>query len=100
MANEDLVELAIWDHGPSELAENRFLMARAVQECMRMRGSVCGGRDSRRYVPLQIVSFLSEMVRGDIARFRQYNAWPLVIRFNDRRHTFTPVVKRGQAVPM
>src|SRR6266849_8155569 len=39
----------------------------------------------QRRQPLQAVSFLSETVRGDAAKFRQYNAWgPLDFRFNDR----------------
>ena len=50
-----------------------------------MRGSVCGGRDSRRYVPLQIVSFLSETVRGDVAKFRQYASMTAVPHSSQRR---------------
>src|SRR6266852_4563516 len=64
--NEDLVGL----FGiTGQLDSRRSLMAR-VQGCIQLYKS----RRRTRRQPLQTVSFLSETVRGDAAKFQQYNA--------------------------
>ena len=93
-AKENLVEIIVIT-GRVELAEI-LLTARGPMVRARSRSVYARRRigNSRRYVPPQIVSFLSEMVWEDAAKF-QHNMHAvrhLDVRFNVRGNTFTVIL--------
>ena len=95
-ANEDLDELAIWDPWARLNLPIIFFFdgTRSKGACVDQVAEAETAVGTY-YVPLQIVSFLSETVRGDVAKFRQYNAWGRPLSY-----VYPTVAKGGQAVPM